>query len=179
MSGLTPGVQRVGWMRGRRWPFHIGLTVTAFIIAFPLLYAALIATQNNPEIFSFKFTPGSALQSNFDAVWVKRDFAGAMLNSLQMSIWVTIGKTVLSLLAGLAFVYFKFRYKWVVFFFVLVTLMMPTEVMILAMFRTQQSRAAQTERTSDAAGDTHRPVHGVPEEREWRSDGVRLRELRL
>ena len=32
-------------------------------------------------------------------------------------------------------VYFKFRGKWIVFFFVLVTLMMPTEVMILAMFR--------------------------------------------
>ena len=48
---------------------------------------------------------------------------------------MTIGKTVLSLLAGLAFVYFKFRGKWIVFFLVLVTLMMPTEVMILAMFR--------------------------------------------
>jgi sn-glycerol 3-phosphate transport system permease protein len=52
-----------------------------------------------------------------------------------MSFYVTAGKTVLSLLAGLAFVYFKFRAKWIVFFFVLVTLMMPTEVMILAMFR--------------------------------------------
>ena len=135
MAGLTPGVQRVGFIRGRKWPYHIALTLTAIIIAFPLLYAALIATQKNPEIFSFKFTPGSALASNFDAVWVKRDFAGAMLNSFQMSIWVTVGKTVLSLLAGLAFVYFKFRGKWLVFFFVLVTLMMPTEVMILAMFR--------------------------------------------
>ena len=135
MAGLTPGVQRVGFMRGRTWPFHIALTLTAFVIAFPLLYAALIATQKNPEIFSFQFTPGTALGSNFDAVWVKRNFAGAMLNSFQMSMWVTVGKTVLSLLAGLAFVYFKFRGKWLVFFFVLVTLMMPTEVMILAMFR--------------------------------------------
>ena len=58
-----------------------------------------------------------------------------MWNSVQMSILVTAGKTILSLLAGLAFVYFKFRFKWFIFFFVLVTLMMPTEVMILAMFR--------------------------------------------
>ena len=86
MAGLTPGVQRVGWLRGRRWPYHLSLIATAFVIAFPLLYAALIATQNNPEIFSFKYTPGSALQSNFEAVWVKRDFAGAMWNSLQMSV---------------------------------------------------------------------------------------------
>ncbi len=130
MAGLTPGVQRKGWLHGRQWPYHLALTATALVIAFPLLYAMLIATQKNPEIFSFKFTPGSALESNFDAVWVKRDFTGAMWNSLQMSIWVTIGKTVLPLLAGLALVYFKFRFKWVIFFFVLVTLMMPTEVMI-------------------------------------------------
>ncbi len=135
MIGLTPGVQRKGLIRGRKWPFHIGLTVTALVIAFPLLYASLIATQSNPEIFSFQLTPGSALRENFEAVWVRRDFSGAMWNSMLMSILITTGKTVLSLLAGLAFVYFKFRGKWIVFFFVLVTLMMPTEVMILAMFR--------------------------------------------
>ncbi len=135
MAGLTPGVRRKGFARGRTWPYHISLTITAFVIAFPLLYAALIATQTQGEIFSFQLTPGSALRSNFDSVWVKRDFAGAMWNSLQMSVLVTAGKTILALLAGLAFVYFKFRFKWFIFFFVLVTLMMPTEVMILAMFR--------------------------------------------
>jgi sn-glycerol 3-phosphate transport system permease protein len=135
MPGLSPGVQKKTFFRGRQWPYHLGLSVTAVVIAFPLLYAALISTQNNTEIFAFQLTPGSALKSNFDAVWFGRDFAGAMWNSTVQTIIVTIGKTVLSLLAGLAFVYFKFRGKWVVFFFVLVTLMMPTEVMILAMFR--------------------------------------------
>ena len=134
-AGLSPGVQKKTFFRGRQWPYHLGLTVTAIVIAFPLLYAALIATQNNTEIFNFQLTPGSALKSNFNAVWVVRDFAGAMWNSTVQTFVVTIGKTVLSLLAGLAFVYFKFRGKWIVFFFVLITLMMPTEVMILAMFR--------------------------------------------
>ncbi len=135
MAGLQVGVQKKGFVRGRQWPFHLALITSVLVIAFPLLYAALIATQTNAEIFSFRFTPGSALASNFDDVWVKREFSRAMWNSLQQSFWVTVGKTVLSLLAGLAFVYFRFRAKWFVFFFVLVTLMMPTEVMILAMFR--------------------------------------------
>ncbi len=135
MAGLQVGVQKKGFVRGRQWPFHLALITSVLVIAFPLLYAVLIATQTNAEIFSFRFTPGSALASNFDDVWVKREFSRAMWNSLQQSFWVTVGKTVLSLLAGLAFVYFRFRAKWFVFFFVLVTLMMPTEVMILAMFR--------------------------------------------
>ena len=105
MAGLNVGVQRKGLVRGRSWPFHIALTVTVLIIAFPLLYAMLISTQTNAEIFSFQFTPGTALESNFDAL-VQRDFGVAMWNSLQQSLWVTIGKTILSLLAGLAFVYF-------------------------------------------------------------------------
>jgi len=135
VSGLSVGVQRKGLIRGRSWPFHIALTITVLAVAFPLLYGALISTQTNPEIFTTQLSPGSAFASNFDDVWVKRDFSTAMWNSLQQSLWVTFGKTVLSLLAGLAFVYFKFRGKWIVFFIVLVTLMMPTEVMILAMFR--------------------------------------------
>jgi len=134
VAGLSAGVQRKGLLRGRSWPFHIALTFTVLVVAFPLLYAVLISTQSNPEVYSFQFTPGSAFASNFDDVWVQRNFSRAMWNSLQQSLWVTAGKTVLSLLAGLAFVYFKFRGKWIVFFFVLVTLMMPTEVMILAMF---------------------------------------------
>ncbi len=135
MAGLNPGVQRKGVFRGRKWPYHIGLTVTALVIAFPLLYAALISTQTNAEIFAFQIRPGSALRDHFQSVWFDRDFAGAMWNSTQQAILVTVGKTVLSLIAGLAFVYFKFKFKWFVFFLVLITLMMPTEVMILAMFR--------------------------------------------
>ena len=135
MAGLSPGVKRRGFARGRSWPYHLGLIATAFVIAFPLLYAGLIATQTNAEIFSFKMTPGSSLGDHFNIVWNVRDLSIAMWNSAMQAVLVTTGKTVLSLLAGLAFVYFKFRGKWIVFFFVLITLMMPTEVMILAMFR--------------------------------------------
>lgn len=135
MEYLHVGVVRKGWIRGRSWPFHLALIVTVFVVAFPLLYAVLISTQTNAEIFSFQLTPGSALQSNFEDVWVARDFGNAMKNSFIQAILVTAGKTILSLLAGLAFVYFKFPGKWIVFFFVLVTLMMPTEVMILAMWQ--------------------------------------------
>ena len=135
MRGLTPGVKTKTLFRGRRWPYHIALTVTALVIAFPILYAMLVATQTNAETYAIQLTPGSALLDNFETVWFDRDFAGAMMNSFQQAILVTVGKTILSLLAGLAFVYFKFKFKWLVFFLVLITLMMPTEVMILAMFR--------------------------------------------
>ncbi len=135
MDGLTAGVTGKGLLRGRKWPYHVALILASLFIGIPVLYAAMIATQSNAEVFSFRLGPGTALAKNFNDVWVSREIGINMWNSTQQAVYVTVGKTILSLMAGLAFVYFKFRGKWIVFFFVLITLMMPTEVMILAMFR--------------------------------------------
>jgi sn-glycerol 3-phosphate transport system permease protein len=58
-----------------------------------------------------------------------------ILNTIGMAVTITVAKTILSLLAGMAFVYFRFPGKWIVFAFVLATLMMPTDILIIALFR--------------------------------------------
>lgn len=133
--GLSLTIGKPGLIRGRNWPTHLGLWISMFFVLFPLLYAALVATQTNAEVFRFQLTPGTGLSKHFDQVWNGRDFSRLMWNSLLQAFLITVAKTITALLAGLAFVYFKFRGKWIVFFFVLITLMMPTEVMILALFR--------------------------------------------
>lgn len=135
MAGLAAGVTGKGLLRGKKWPFHVLLVLACLVIGIPVLYAMLIATQSNAEVFSFRLTPGTALAKNFNDIWGSRGIGVNLWNSTQQAVYVTVGKTILSLMAGLAFVYFRFRGKWIVFFFVLITLMMPTEVMILAMFR--------------------------------------------
>ena len=134
-TNLSINVAKVGFIRGRSWPIHLGLWFAMLIILFPIAYAALVATQTNAEVFSFQLTPGTAFWDHLDQVWNDRNLGRFMWNSTVQAILVTTAKTVLSLLAGLAFVYFSFRGKWIVFYFVLITLMMPTEVMILALFR--------------------------------------------
>ena len=134
-DNISLNVGRVGLVRGREWPRHVLLWLSVVVIVFPLAYAALISTQTNAEVFRFQLTPGSGLGNHFDQVWNERNIGRFMWNSTVQAVLITVAKTVLSLLAGLAFVYFKFRGKWLVFFFVLITLMMPTEVMILALFR--------------------------------------------
>lgn len=57
-----------------------------------------------------------------------------MQNSLIVVVIVTVGKTVFSLMAGMALVYFKFRGQGFVFGFILLTLMMPTEVLAIGLF---------------------------------------------
>jgi sn-glycerol 3-phosphate transport system permease protein len=119
----------------KRWYAHLILIVACLIIGFPLFYAMLVSTQSQAQVFSYQFTPGESFAANWKIVVQDRNLFSYMANSVFVALAVTAGKTVLSLLGGLAFVYFRFPGKWLVFGFVLITLMMPTEILIIALFR--------------------------------------------
>ncbi|MBC7871629.1 MAG: carbohydrate ABC transporter permease [Chitinophagaceae bacterium] len=119
----------------KRWYAHLVLLIACFFIGFPLFYAILVSTQSNSEVFRYQFSPGNSFWENWESVIEVRQLQNYMVNSAVMAVAITIGKTILSLLAGLAFVYFRFPGKWLVFGFILITLMMPTEVLIIALFR--------------------------------------------
>ncbi len=137
---LTLGVPQATFRANRRWlpkrlGAHLFLTVACFIIGFPLIYAVIVSTQTNADVFAYRFTFGNAFAENLDVVMNTRNLGTYMWNTIFTAVAVTVGKTILSLLAGLAFVYFKFPGKWLVFGFVLITLMMPTEILIIALLR--------------------------------------------
>ncbi len=125
--------KRPSWLP-KRWYVHVLLWISSFLLALPLIYAMIVSTQTNADVSAFRLMPGAALANNFTIV-INRNLFQFMLNSIGVALAVTIGKTILSLLSGLAFVYFRFPGKWLVFGFVLITLMMPTEVLILALLR--------------------------------------------
>lgn len=122
-------------MRKRRWHVHALLVLTVVVVCGPVLYAMLVSTQSNPDLFDFRLRPGDRLDDNWRAVWDSRNLGDYMWNSMIVSTIIALAKIVTSLLAGLAFVYFRFPGKWFVFGFVLITLLMPTEITVLALFR--------------------------------------------
>jgi sn-glycerol 3-phosphate transport system permease protein len=126
-----------GWKRfvPERWYAHVILWIACLVMGFPLLYAALVSTQNNAQVANFVLAPGTSFTSNLEWVMVNRNLGKYMIDSLTLAIVITVGKTILSLLSGLAFVYFRFPGKWLVFGFVLLTLMMPTEILVIGLFR--------------------------------------------
>jgi sn-glycerol 3-phosphate transport system permease protein len=119
----------------KRWYAHLILSFAVIMMGFPMFYAVIVSTQTNADVFAYRLTPGNDLARNWDVVIHTRQLPRFMFNSVLVSVIMTAGKTILSLLAGLAFVYFRFPFKWLVFGFVLLTLMMPTEVMAIALFR--------------------------------------------
>ena len=121
-----------------RWGVHIGLMIVCFLVALPALYALQVATLTQQESLFFPpqlFPPGNDLLDNIEQLFTDRGFWQLTYNTTVITLVVVIGKTVLALLAGLAFVYFRFPRKWVLFFIVLLTLLMPTEIILLPLFR--------------------------------------------
>ncbi len=119
----------------KRWYAHLILWIACIVIGFPLFYAVLVSTQTNAEVYRYQFTFGSAFETNWNIVMNIAKLPNYLLNTILVAVVVTVGKTILSLLSGLAFVYFRFPGKWLVFGFVLITLMMPTEILLIALFR--------------------------------------------
>jgi sn-glycerol 3-phosphate transport system permease protein len=119
---------------GRVWVTHLALTTAVLLVSAPLLFALIKATQVSSDVISPKLLPGGAFFQNLSGVWQGANLGRYMLNSTVVAVCVTLGKTVLALLAALAFVYFRFPLKGAAFVVVLLSLMLPTEVLIIALF---------------------------------------------
>lgn len=113
---------------------HAALIVAVFLIASPLLFALIKSTQASSDVISARIIPGTSFFANLGQVWTEAHLGRYMLNSLIVTVAVTLGKTVLSVLAALAFVFFRFPMKGLAFALVLFTLMLPTELLIIALF---------------------------------------------
>lgn len=115
---------------------HAGLITAALIIAAPIILAFIFSTQTPAQIFSYppNFGPGTAIVNNYVTAWSDFNLGRYMLNSFYIAIAVMSGKTVLSFTAAMVFVYFAFPLKSWIFAFILLTLMMPTEIMIVSLF---------------------------------------------
>jgi len=113
---------------------HVILIVAVLIVASPLLFAIVKATQTSAQVTGPSLLPGLHFLDNARAAWVGAGLAHYMFNSAVVAVCVTLGKTVLSLLAALAFVYFRFPLRSLLFAAVLFTLTLPTELLVVELF---------------------------------------------
>ncbi|GEM48328.1 carbohydrate ABC transporter permease [Deinococcus cellulosilyticus] len=113
---------------------HLILSLTVFVVAFPLIFAVIKATQDSSQVVSANLMPGTSFFANLKEAWDAAHLGTYMRNSFIVAITVTVGKTLLSMMAALAFVYFRFPFKTPLFALVLFSLMLPAELKIVALF---------------------------------------------
>ncbi|MCG8625834.1 MAG: sn-glycerol-3-phosphate ABC transporter permease UgpE [Proteobacteria bacterium] len=122
---------------------HFCLLLGIIVVAFPV-WVILVASTHPPEALATSPIPlwfGSHGFANYHTLLTVgiTDIGGAPLwlmlgNSLIMALGITIGKISVSLLAAFALVYFRFPGRWLFFWLILMTLMLPVEVRILPTF---------------------------------------------
>jgi sn-glycerol 3-phosphate transport system permease protein len=121
-----------------RYLTHFGLIVACLFVCTPMLCAFITATQTLEQSFapaSEQLIPSTDFIPNVRELFEKKDFGRYIFNTLVVTSVVVVGKTLISLLSGLAFVYFRFVGKWFLFFAILLTLLLPTEIILLPLFR--------------------------------------------
>ena len=123
---------------------HIILITASFFICFPLIFALIKSTQQLSVVTSASLIPGKEFFNNFIVVWNDYNLGRYIRNSLWISVWVASGKIVLSLLASHALVFYRFRGKSLIFGFIVITLMFPTEILILGLFELVSNQGASS-----------------------------------
>ncbi|MCF7943570.1 MAG: carbohydrate ABC transporter permease [Spirochaetia bacterium] len=133
-----------GKLRRKRDPvwIHAVLLTAVFLVGFPVVFALIKATQNTAQVLSPSMRIGSSLLYNAGRVLGVYKLGLYMKNSFIIALIVTVGKITLSFFAAFGLVYFKFRGKKILFAFIIITLMMPTEVLILGLFDLISKRPA-------------------------------------
>ncbi|WP_339323413.1 carbohydrate ABC transporter permease [Paenibacillus sp. FSL W8-0194] len=113
--------------------FYVLLIAGALISIFPFYWMFVIATNDRGAVFHIPplLTIGGEFFNNFQRVLERTDFFQALLNSLFVSSMVTVSVVFFCTLAGYAFAKYEFPFKNALFYFVIATLFVPSQLSVL------------------------------------------------
>ncbi len=115
---------------------YILLSIAAFIILFPLLYAFFISLMETGQYIYPSNVLSSLTFENYYLALQTAPIFKFLLNSLIFAGLITVGHLITSSLAAFAFVFIPFRGKGVMFSIVLSTMMIPWEATIIPNYDT-------------------------------------------
>ena len=124
---------------------HVILLIGVAIVALPVYITFVASTLAVDEVLQapMPLIPGTHLLENYGKVLgegastnvTTAPVGRMMINSLVSALVIAFGKITISLLSAFAIVYFRFRFRALVFWMIFVTLMLPVEVRILPTYK--------------------------------------------
>jgi sn-glycerol 3-phosphate transport system permease protein len=117
------------------------LIVVAAVVLFPIYAVVLQALKSGPDSLDHprSLLPIHLTFSTISAAWKQGDLGRLMINSVFVSVVVTIGVVITSLMAAYAFSFLRFPLQGPLFVAVLATLLVPAEVTVVINERTADS----------------------------------------
>ena len=115
---------------------HGALALVALLFLFPFFWMVSNAVRSNAEVLAIpvRILPNVFEWHNFAAAWMQLPFGRFFLNSMIVSVSVTVITVVVSCLSGYAFARLKFPGRDALLMGYLATLMVPGIMLIIPLF---------------------------------------------
>lgn len=115
-------------------------TVVAIIAFYPFFVMVISSTHDNFNIMSkINILPGNNLAANYERLTQNINIPRGIVNSLILSVSVTVIETYFTVMAAYAFAKFDFKGKKFLFGVVLVFMMLPGQLGIIGFFKEVQA----------------------------------------
>lgn len=121
--------------------YHIACITLGLIVLSPIIYATLISFMRPDEILSsdVNIIPDGLYIGNYVNAMTETTIFRFFANSLVISIGSGIIRVIVCSLAAFAFSFFQFRFRNVLFFLFLGTMLIPEDILIVQNYNTAAS----------------------------------------
>lgn len=123
--------------RRRSWVQHLVLLPIAGLFAFPFYWLVVMSTSRTADIFGDppRMIPGTELFANLGRLFDGVNYGQAFLNSILVSVTATAVTVLIAALSGFVFAMFRFPGRDWLFGILLITMTLPTGVMLVPSFQ--------------------------------------------
>ena len=135
-SSITVTVNSRKAVSGKKIIRTISMLVILLVIAFPLLWLIISSFKHEKDIISFppRIFADSYTLDNYIKVWTTIPLLDYIKNTVIFAGGTVITSVFFDSLAGYAFARMRFKGKSVLFYFVLLTMMIPFQVFMIPLF---------------------------------------------
>lgn len=120
----------------RRVPIYILLLAGTVLFSLPFLWTFSTALKTPEAVFQYppQWIPQPAEWGNFTKAWTALPFTLFVWNTIVITAIATFGSVLSASLVAYGFARFKFRYRTLLFYTMLSTMMLPSQVTMIPVF---------------------------------------------
>lgn len=144
MSASAPTIPATGSGVRRvilRAPVYFALGIASVLAVVPFLWMVIASTHATSELFAtpLPLLPGGELWANLVRLQESVNFSRVMLNSFAIAIVYTVFSSIVSIMCGYGLATYRFRGRGILLGVVLVTMMIPMQVLLVPLFQMMAS----------------------------------------
>ncbi|MCJ7840395.1 carbohydrate ABC transporter permease [Lederbergia sp. NSJ-179] len=110
------------------------MVIAIFAMPFVWMVSTSLKTLGETMVFPPKWIPNQLIWENFTDAWNSGPFLQYFINSIAVSVGILILQFITVIPAAYAFARYEFRFKGVLFSIVMVTMMIPAQLIFLPVF---------------------------------------------